>query len=480
MLRIKNYDSTGVAPNGRLYAGDLNALQDGVAALTDLTQSLSLGAVAIGESGLQLVRYGANEARISGSVRTDGILRALGGVYAGAFTTAQRDGITPGTRPYGLVILNTTNNRLEINLGTDATPSWVNLNAPITKGLLGARSPAASSINTFYFATDDSGGTLYNSDGSTWTKVSRGLTEVISAAMVPAGAIDDTKVAAGAGIQQSKLAILSIGDGNVGVGGLSPNRIAGTAVINSDGRLSDPRPPSGAAGGVLAGSYPSPSALAANVVGASQIVDNSVGTAELGNGVVTAGKQANGTFPVRGTTVNDLRPDADGKIGMIRMQDGTELKFMHDAGYWYSDIWTFSGRFYGPVDNGSSAEVIMAFIPWVWFWNCGFRPQVRVIASSWSDDPNAASGSNVPVRLSGAESSAGNDILQPIFSGVQACCWITSGWENFGDTGWYTIPAPGTGRTFLRLYVDALANWYAGGTHTVVSRASLYVRWINA
>lgn len=124
MIRLKTYDSTGVAPNGTLYAGDLNALEDAVAALDDLTQNIRVGTLAIGEAGLQIIRYGAGEARLSGALRTDGILRALGGLYAGGFTNAQRDAIPSGSRPYGLVILNSEANRLEQNLGSDASPSW--------------------------------------------------------------------------------------------------------------------------------------------------------------------------------------------------------------------------------------------------------------------------------------------------------------------------------------------------------------------
>src|SRR4029077_2231768 len=110
MQRLYSKDATGLVPNGRWYAGDVNALQDAVAALSDFTQFLDLGGIRIGESGLQLLRYGPSEARLAGAMRIDGIVRALGGFYAGAFTTVQRDAIAPGFRPYGLVILNTTVN----------------------------------------------------------------------------------------------------------------------------------------------------------------------------------------------------------------------------------------------------------------------------------------------------------------------------------------------------------------------------------
>lgn len=122
MNRLKTYDATGIAPNGRLFSGDLNALQDAVAALTDLTQHVSVVDLAVGESGLLLSRFGAGEARISGHLRTDGIIRGLGGFIPGAFTTAARNALT--LPPYGLEILNTDLNRIEWNAGTAVAPSW--------------------------------------------------------------------------------------------------------------------------------------------------------------------------------------------------------------------------------------------------------------------------------------------------------------------------------------------------------------------
>src|SRR4051794_27834543 len=111
MNRLKTYDATGVAPNGRLFSGDLNALQDAVAALTDLTQNVSVASLAIGESGLVISRFGAGEAQLSGAYRVNGITRALGGLIYGAFTTAARNALT--LPPFGLHIFNTDTNRIE-------------------------------------------------------------------------------------------------------------------------------------------------------------------------------------------------------------------------------------------------------------------------------------------------------------------------------------------------------------------------------
>lgn len=124
MIRLYTKNSTGIAPDGRWYAGDINALQDAVAAQSDLTQVVGLGTVQIGETGLTIFRYGTGEARLTGALRTDGILRGLGGELAGTFTTTARDSIALGSRPYGLKILNTTTNRYEWNSGSDAAPTW--------------------------------------------------------------------------------------------------------------------------------------------------------------------------------------------------------------------------------------------------------------------------------------------------------------------------------------------------------------------
>jgi|SRR5580765_471630 len=138
--RIKTFDSTGTAPNGRLYAGDMNALQDDYADLSNYSQEVDAATFGIGETALKLLRYGAGEARVSGMLRTDGILRGLGGLYAGAFTTTQRDAIPLGSRPYGLLILNTTTNQYEWNKGTDTTPNWqaIAATASVTEVAIGS------------------------------------------------------------------------------------------------------------------------------------------------------------------------------------------------------------------------------------------------------------------------------------------------------------------------------------------------------
>jgi hypothetical protein len=124
MARFKTFDSTGVPPGGVLFAGDENAMQDRAAELANFSQTVDVGVLRVGEAAIQLVKFATGEARLTGLLRVDGILRGLGGLYAGTFTTAARDAIPLGSRPFGLMILNTTTARIEMNFGSDAVPLW--------------------------------------------------------------------------------------------------------------------------------------------------------------------------------------------------------------------------------------------------------------------------------------------------------------------------------------------------------------------
>lgn len=53
----------------------------------------------------------------------------------------------------------------------------VGLSATTGTGTLAARPPASAASGRLYLASDDNGGTLYRSDGSTWTKAATGVTE---------------------------------------------------------------------------------------------------------------------------------------------------------------------------------------------------------------------------------------------------------------------------------------------------------------
>src|SRR5688572_21767349 len=125
MSRVKTFDATGIAPGGRLYAGDLNAIQDQYADLVNYAQTHGVSVLNVGDATIQLLKYGTAEARLTAAFRADGIVRGLGGIFAGTFTTTQRDAIPSGFRPYGLVVLNITTNQLEWNAGSDASPTWL-------------------------------------------------------------------------------------------------------------------------------------------------------------------------------------------------------------------------------------------------------------------------------------------------------------------------------------------------------------------
>lgn len=173
MNRVKTFLGDGSNPNGRIFAGDLNAIQDAVAALNDLTQSLGVGSIALGESGLQFVRYGSLEARITGALRTDGLLRGLGGIIPGAFTTSARNAIATGVglAPYGTLILNTTTNQYEWNKGDDTTRNWQATGSLLTSGIdVLANQPAASAVasGSTFWATDQV--VEYVSNGTTWLR----------------------------------------------------------------------------------------------------------------------------------------------------------------------------------------------------------------------------------------------------------------------------------------------------------------------
>lgn len=130
MSRVKTFLATGLAPDGKLYAGDLNAIQDHFADAANFAQTVDLGTLRVGAADLQLLRYGAgggaitSEARLSADFRIDGVFRPLGGMILPTMSTVTRDALPAGAAPYGLEILNTTTNRKEWNAGTDVARVW--------------------------------------------------------------------------------------------------------------------------------------------------------------------------------------------------------------------------------------------------------------------------------------------------------------------------------------------------------------------
>lgn len=272
MLRFKTYDATGLAPNGRLYAGDLNLLQDLVAAVSDFTQNLQVGSLAVGATDFMLTRFGTAEGSISSKLRVAGILRALSGLIAGTYTTTARDAIASGEAPYGLVILNTTTNRLEINLGTDAARNWQPMSQPIQRSTF-AGFPAAgpSNINQIRVATDQNGGTPYYSDGSTWVKLAAGLTE---APTIPNGSIVEAKLAFDVATQAELNSHIAAADPHTGY------RLESAPIVSGD----------------IQNDTITDADIAPDTITARVIAPNAIGASELADGAVDSGAIQDGTI----------------------------------------------------------------------------------------------------------------------------------------------------------------------------------------
>jgi hypothetical protein len=191
--RYKTFDSSGIATAGRLYAGDLNAIQDRLADLVNYAQVLGAASVSVGDAGIALVKYGPAEARLTAALRTDGILRALGGLYAGSFATTDRNLIS--SPPYGLIILNITTNQYEWNKGTPSAPNW----QPIGLASVGTGDISDGSVTSAKIA-DGTISTVDIADGAiTSAKIADGT---IVAGDIQDGTITYAKIAAGA-VQKS-------------------------------------------------------------------------------------------------------------------------------------------------------------------------------------------------------------------------------------------------------------------------------------
>jgi hypothetical protein len=189
--RVKTFVSTGLATDGRLYAPDLNNIQDDYADQSNFAQTVDVASVRFGDSSIQLLKFGTSEGSFTGSLRVSAILRGLGGLLAGAFTTAQRDAISAGSRPYGLAILNSDKNVYEYNAGSDATPNWRSLGGQLV-GDYASRPSATTSSGLFYFATDTGG--LFYSDGATWLLIQQRAVRMNVTSFLSATAYDGRRV----------------------------------------------------------------------------------------------------------------------------------------------------------------------------------------------------------------------------------------------------------------------------------------------
>lgn len=270
MIRVKTFNATGVAPDGRLYAGDLNAIQDAAAGLADFTQTHDVGTLRVGDSAIQLVKFATLDARITAALRTDGILRGLGGLYAGTFTTAARNAIAAGSRPFGLIIFNTDNSRHEVNVGSDATPNWQSLAPTLGTNSITSTELADNAVDTN--AIQDNAITqAKHADNSV------GTAEIIDAnvtlAKLAANSVDASKIVDGS------VGAAEIADGSVGLAELGADSVNASKIV--DGSVGNAE-------------------LANDAVNAAKIQDGTVGTAELANDAVTGAKAAPIAFVYNG------------------------------------------------------------------------------------------------------------------------------------------------------------------------------------
>lgn len=232
MIRLFTKNATGIAPDGRWFAGDVNALQDAVAAITDLTQHIALGSISIGEDGLQLLQYASGEARLSGHARFDGILRGLSGLIAGSYSSVARDAIV--SPPATLIIWNSTTLQFEYNAGSAGTPNWL----PVGSVQDGAIT-TAKLANLAVTAAKMANGTIT-------------ATQIAAALKPSGGAADATEALRAIGVA------------------------AGTAAAGNDARLSDTRIPTD------------------NTVSTNKLQALAVTGAKIDNLTITSGKLADG------------------------------------------------------------------------------------------------------------------------------------------------------------------------------------------
>lgn len=271
MTRIKTFNSTGLPPDGKLYSGDLNAMQDHYADLSNFSQTVDMQVLRFGATDLQLLRFGAgaggitSEARLTGSLRADGVIRGLGGFIAGTFTTTTRDAIASGGAPYGVIILNSQTNQYEWNNGTDGARTWLPL-AGLLDGSVTLAKLAANSVDSSKIVD----ATIVNADIAVAAAIAYSKLNLASQ-------IVNNDIAAGAAIAYSKLSLaLSIATGDIVAQAVTAAKIANNTITATQ----------------IANDTITATQIAADAIGASELANSAVDTAAIANGNVTDVKLA--------------------------------------------------------------------------------------------------------------------------------------------------------------------------------------------